>query len=143
MYSLGRGALVCGFMCISACMYKCIYVFQCAYICVHVYMGARSKLQMSFLTSTLHFFFKDYFCLCMSMYVCMCVCYMHAGAQRGRRRHWIPEIWSCRWLCITQQGCWEPNLIPLEEQPALLATEPFLQLPTGSYVAQASLKFAV
>lgn len=44
-----------------------------------------------------------------------------------RRGHWIPEIRvmdGCKPLC----QCWDLNLGPLQVQPALLTTEPYLQL---------------
>lgn len=58
------------------------------------------------------------FCL----HICLCTT-VFLVLTEARREHWIPWNWLlciCELLC----GCWESNLSPQEEQPALLAAEP-------------------
>jgi hypothetical protein len=50
-----------------------------------------------------------------------------AGSLRARRKCWISQNCSSRWLWATWQGCLERNVGPLQEQDALLTTKPSLQ----------------
>ena len=54
-------------------------------------------------------------------FVCMFIC----TSEETIRSHGTTVIDSCEPPC----GCWELNSWPLEEQPVLLTSEPFLQLP--------------
>lgn len=70
--------------------------------------------------------------LCLFVYVCVLTCvrftnthiYMWIPSE-ARKGYW--SLWSYRRLWAIQLECWETNSIPLQEQQALLISDPSLQ----------------
>lgn len=69
-----------------------------------------------------------------STFKCICVRIYHvcAGTNRGQKRASDPPAARVRGDCeLPNDGYWEPNSSPVEEQQFLLTTEPYLKACTS------------
>ena len=70
-------------------------------------------------------------CMCVCMCVCVCVspcvyvCSVHIGQERS-----LDLLQLESQAAVNQDGYWEPNLSPLQEQQVLLTIEPSFQPQT-------------